>query len=146
LKFQNLRGDSLAAKLARIQNAGIHINAGFIVGFDSDDQTIVEDQLRFIQDNGITTAMVGMLQAIPHTPLYERLQREQRLVEQDPNCNFEPKQMSREELRQGYWELVRRLYTPQAFLERYSRVFQFPEYLRRRAEICRKAGEERGSP
>ena len=49
--------------------------------------------------------------------------------------------MSREELRQGYWELLRRLYTPQAFLERYFRAFQFPEYLRRRAEICRKAGE-----
>ena len=145
-KFQNLRGDSLAAKLARIQNAGLDINAGFIVGFDSDDQAIFEDQFRFIQDNGITLAMVGMLQAIPRTPLYARLQREQRLVEQDPNCNFVPKQMSREELRQGYWDLVRRLYTPQAFLERYFRVYRFPEYLRRRAEICRKAGEGKTLP
>ncbi len=139
-KFQNLRGDSLAAKLTRIQNAGLDINAGFIVGFDSDDQAIFEDQFRFIQDNGITLAMVGMLQAIPRTPLYERLRREQRLVEEDLNCNFVPKQMSREELQQGYWDLLRRLYTPHAFLERYFRVFQFPEYLRRRAEICRKAG------
>ncbi len=145
-KLQNLRGDSLAAKLARIQNAGLDINAGFIVGFDSDDQAIFEDQFRFIQDNGITLAMVGMLQAIPRTPLYERLQREQRLVEQDLNCNFVPKQMSPEELRQGYWDLVRRLYTPQAFLERYFRVFQFPEYVRRRAEICRKAGEGKTLP
>jgi len=87
-----------------------------------------------------------MLQAIPRTPLYERLQREQRLVEQDPNCNFVPKQMSREELQRGYWELVRRLYTPEAFLERYFRVFQFPEYLRRRAAICRKAGEGKTLP
>ena len=139
-KFQNLRGESLAARLARIQNAGLDINAGFIVGFDSDDLTIFEDQFRFIQDNGITIAMVGMLQAIPRTPLYERLKREQRLAGQDPNCNFLPKQMSQEELRQGYWELVRRLYTPQAFLDRYFRVFQFPEFLQRRAEICRKAG------
>jgi hypothetical protein len=87
-----------------------------------------------------------MLQAIPHTPLYERLQREQRLVEQDLNCNFIPKQMSREELRQGYWDLVSRLYTPEAFLERYFRVFQFPDYLRRRAEICRKAGQGKTLP
>jgi hypothetical protein len=145
-KFQNLRGDCLAAKLARIQTAGLDINAGFIVGFDNDDQAIFEDQFRFIQDNGITLAMVGMLQAIPRTPLYERLQREQRLVEQDPNCNFVPKQMSREELQRGYWELVRRLYTPEAFLERYFRVFQFPEYLQRRAEICRKAGEGKTLP
>jgi hypothetical protein len=85
--------------------------------------------------------MVGMLQAVPRTPLYERLQREHRLVEDDPNCNFIPKQMTREELRQGYWDLVERLYTPQAFLDRYFKVFQLPEYLRRRAEICRKAKE-----
>ena len=67
-KFQNVRGDSLDAKLARIQNAGLDINAGFIVGFDNDDKGIFEDQFRFIQDNGITLAMVGMLQAIPEDP------------------------------------------------------------------------------
>ncbi len=109
--------------MARIQNAGLDINAGFIVGFDSDDKEIFEDQFRFIQENGITVAMVGMLQAIPRTPLYERLQREGRLVEEDPNCNFIPKQMTREELRQGYWDLVKRLYTPEAFLDRYFKVY-----------------------
>jgi radical SAM superfamily enzyme YgiQ (UPF0313 family) len=145
-KFQNLRGDSLEAKLARIQDAGLDINAGFIVGFDSDDQGIFEDQFRFIQENGITLAMVGMLQAIPRTPLYERLQREGRLVEADPNCNFDPKQMSREELRQGYWDLVKRLYTPQAFLDRYFKVYQSSAYLQRRADICRKAGEGKRLP
>lgn len=145
-KFQNLRGDSLDAKLARIQSAGLDINAGFIVGFDSDDQQIFEDQFRFIQDNGITQAMVGMLQAIPRTPLYERLQREGRLVEGDPNCNFVPKQMSREELRQGYWNLVKRLYTPEAFLERYFKVYRCSEYLQRRAEICRRSGEGKNLP
>jgi radical SAM superfamily enzyme YgiQ (UPF0313 family) len=140
-KFQNLRGDSLEAKLARIQNAGLDINAGFIVGFDSDDKAIFEDQFQFIQNNGITLAMVGMLQAIPRTPLYERLQRDGRLVEEDPNCNFVPAQMSRDELRRGYWDLVKRLYTPEAYFERYFKVYQYPEYLERRAEICRKAGE-----
>ena len=145
-KFQNVRGDSMEAKLARIQSAGLDINAGFIVGFDSDDKGIFEDQFRFIQDNGITLAMVGMLQAIPRTPLYERLQREGRLFEEDPGCNFVPKQMSRDELRQGYWDLVKRLYTPEAFLDRYFKVFQSPEYLRRRAEICRKAGEGKRLP
>jgi radical SAM superfamily enzyme YgiQ (UPF0313 family) len=145
-KFQNLRGDSQSAKLARIQNAGLDINAGFIVGFDSDDISIFEDQYRFIQDNGITLAMVGMLQAIPKTPLYERLQKEGRLVEEDPSCNIVPKLMSRDELRSGYWKLVERLYTPAAFFDRYFKVFQSPEYLRRRAEICRKAGEGKNLP
>ena len=145
-KFQNVRGDTLEAKLSRVRNAGLDVNAGFIVGFDNDDKEIFEDQFRFIQDNGITLAMVGMLQAIPRTPLYERLQREGRLVEEDPNCNFVPKQMSRDELRQGYWDLVKRLYTPEAFLERYFKVYESPEYLKRRAEICRKAGEGKRLP
>ena len=145
-KFQNVRGDSLEAKLARIQAAGIDINAGFIVGFDSDDKEIFEDQYRFIQDNGITLAMVGMLQAIPRTPLYERLEREGRLVLDDPSLNIIPKQMTREELRQGYWDLVTRLYTPQAYLERSSRVYDSASYVSRRAEICRKAGEGKHIP
>jgi radical SAM superfamily enzyme YgiQ (UPF0313 family) len=145
-KFQNVRGDSLEAKLARIQNAGLDINAGFIVGFDSDDKAIFEDQFRFIQDNGITLAMVGMLQAIPRTPLYTRLQAEGRLVEEDPSCNFVPKQMTRDELRKGYWDLVTRLYTPEAYLERYFKVCESKEYLARRAAICRKAGEGKALP
>jgi radical SAM superfamily enzyme YgiQ (UPF0313 family) len=145
-KFQNVRGDTMEAKLTRIQNAGLDINAGFIVGFDNDDKEIFEDQFRFIQNNGIALAMVGMLQAIPKTPLYKRLQQEGRLVEDDPNCNFVPKQMSREELRKGYWYLVTRLYNPEAFFERYFKVYEFPEYIQRRADICQKAGEGKCLP
>jgi radical SAM superfamily enzyme YgiQ (UPF0313 family) len=141
-KFQNTRGDSMEAKLARIQRAGLDISAGFIVGFDNDDLAIFEDQYRFIQDNGILLAMVGMLGAIPKTPLYERLEKEGRLVEEDPNCNFHPKQMTRDELRDNYWELVGRLYTPEAFFERYFAVYQnHPEFEKKREEICEKAGE-----
>jgi hypothetical protein len=54
--------------------------------------------------------------------------------------------MSREELRRGYWGLVEQLYSPEAFLDRYFKVYQFPEYLRRRADICNKAGEGRQLP
>ena len=145
-KFQNARGDSLEAKLARIQNAGLDISAGFIVGFDNDDMEIFEDQYRFIQDNGILLAMVGMLVAIPKTPLYIRLKKEGRLAEDDPNCNFHPKQMTREQLRTNYWRLVERLYTPEAFLDRYFRVYGYERYERRRAEICKKADEGRPLP
>ncbi len=145
-KYQNIRGDSLETKLARIQNAGLDVNGGFIVGFDGDDRGVFDDQYRFIQKNGITLAMVGMLQAIPRTPLYTRLQQEGRLVEEDPNCNFIPKQMSREQLRDGYWGLVKRLYAPEAFMERYFKVYEFPEYLERRAAICKKAGEGKRLP
>ena len=127
-KFQNTRGDSLDAKLARIQNAGLDISAGFIVGFDNDHETIFEDQFRFIQDNGILLAMVGMLAAVPKTPLFERLQKEGRLRLEDANCNIVPKQMTPAELQQGYWQLLKRLYTPQAFLDRYFRIINIPNF------------------
>lgn len=148
LKYQNTQGDSMEDKLARIQNAGMDISAGFIVGFDSDDMGIFEDQYRFIQDNGILLAMVGMLGAIPRTPLYERLEAEGRLLKDDAwGCNFQPKQMSREALQTNYWELVSRLYTPEAFLDRYFITYErYPEFQRRRAEISRRAGEGKTLP
>jgi len=108
-KFQNTVGDSLEAKLARIRNAGLEVSAGFIVGFDNDDCTIFEDQYRFIQDNGILLAMVGMLTAVPKTPLYERLEKAGRLRLADLNCNIVPAQMTPSELQHNYWELLKRL-------------------------------------
>jgi radical SAM superfamily enzyme YgiQ (UPF0313 family) len=147
LKLQNTMGDSMEEKLARIQTAGLDISAGFIVGFDSDDMAIFEEQYRFIQENGILLAMVGMLGAIPRTPLYERLEKDGRLLPDDVwGCNFIPKQMTREELQHNYWELVARLYTPEAFFERHFDTQRFPQFQRRRAEISRRAGEGRILP
>ncbi len=145
-KFQNTRGDSLEAKLARIRNAGMEVSAGFIVGFDNDDGTIFEDQFRFIQDNGILLAMVGMLTAVPKTPLYERLEKEGRLRLEDPNCNIVPKQMTPSELQRNYWELLKRLYDPQAFFDRYFTVNDYPDFKRRRAEISKLANEGKALP
>jgi radical SAM superfamily enzyme YgiQ (UPF0313 family) len=141
-KFQNTVGDCLEAKLARIQAAGLDISAGFIVGFDNDDRSIFEDQFRFIQDNGILLAMVGMLTAVPKTPLFERLQKENRLRLDNTNCNIVPKQMTAAELQEGYWKLLSRLYAPEAFFERYFRTYRYPEFRRRRLEIARKANED----
>jgi radical SAM superfamily enzyme YgiQ (UPF0313 family) len=145
-KFQNTAGDSLSAKLARIRNAGLEVNAGFIVGFDNDDHTIFDDQYRFIQDNGILLAMVGMLTAVPKTPLYERLEKEGRLRLDDSNCNIVPKQMTAAELQQGYWGLLKRLYDPQNFLDRYFTINDYPDFKRRRAEISRRANEGKALP
>ena len=145
-KFQNTQGDSLEAKLARIRNAGLEVNAGFIVGFDNDDRTIFEDQFRFIQDNGILLAMVGMLTAVPKTPLYERLEKDGRLRLDDPNCNIVPKQMTPAELQQGYWQLLKRLYDPQAFFDRYFTINEYPDFKRRRAEISHRANEGKALP
>ena len=137
-KLQNVRGDSMDAKLARLRAAGLDVHGGFIVGFDHDDAEVFDEQYDFIQRNGIQLAMVGMLTAIPSTPLFERLRSEDRLVEDDPNCNIVPKLMTRDELRRRYWDLVERVYEPSAFLDRVLAGYRDPAYRDRRAALSRR--------
>ncbi|MEJ2200043.1 MAG: radical SAM protein, partial [Desulfuromonadaceae bacterium] len=78
-KQQN-QNRNLIEDVKRLQTAGLQVQGGFIVGFDSDSPDIFQSQIDFIQNSGIVTAMVGLLQALPGTRLYERLSRENRLL------------------------------------------------------------------
>jgi radical SAM superfamily enzyme YgiQ (UPF0313 family) len=80
LKLQDIPGDPLA-KLRRIREHGIHVMAGFILGFDGEEREVFDVQRAFIEASGIGTAMLGLLQAIPHTQLSRRLKSEGRLLE-----------------------------------------------------------------
>ncbi|MFW5710951.1 MAG: B12-binding domain-containing radical SAM protein [Spirochaetota bacterium] len=124
-KVQNEHRD-MVASVRKIQRAGIEVQGGFIVGFDSDPKTIFEDQIRFIQESSIVTAMVGLLTALKGTKLYHRLRRENRLVSEetgnntDGTLNFEPA-MDRDVLISGYKRIVGTIYSPRYY---YSRVFE----------------------
>jgi radical SAM superfamily enzyme YgiQ (UPF0313 family) len=123
LKKQNLRGDLLSS-IRTVYEYGMDIFAGFIVGFDHDDQTIFERQYDFIVSSGIVVSMVGLLNAIPKTPLYERLEKAGRLQKETlrdntrPYTNVVPLQMSYEEMISGYEGLQRRLTDDRAIFER----------------------------
>ncbi len=78
-KFQNTRQDMLSA-VRRIYASGIEVLGGFIVGFDNDTADTFEQQYHFITQSGIQGAMVGLLTALPKTPLYYRLEKEGRLL------------------------------------------------------------------
>ncbi|MDZ7836691.1 MAG: hypothetical protein U5N58_01425 [Actinomycetota bacterium] len=54
---------------------GFEVNAGFILGFDSDKETVFQNQIDFIQKSGIVAAMVGLLNVSPKTRLYQRLKK-----------------------------------------------------------------------
>ena len=134
LKHQNVRGDSLENRVQRIRDGGLVIQAGFIVGFDNDTESIFEEQYTFIQRSGIAQALVAILSPIPTTPLYDRLKAEGRLDFSDPDVAFHPKLMSRATLKQGYDKLVRRLYEPEAYFERlFNGYAGSPEFRRRHA-------------
>jgi radical SAM superfamily enzyme YgiQ (UPF0313 family) len=127
-KFQNLRKDNLQ-QIRTIQENGLWVLAGFIVGFDSDDETIFEGQREFIERAAITWAMAGMLQAPPTTPLYDRMKQEGRLFEDsDGTSNFSAPNfrtiMPLPTLLNGLSGLLIDLYTPEAYFERAFRSLQ----------------------
>jgi len=116
-KSQNLREDILVS-VRRIYARGIDVLAGFIVGFDNDTPKTFEAQYRFITDAGIQSAMIGLLAALPHTPLHARMEREGRLREVEDESdntrlrtNIIPKTMSDDEMSGLYRDIYRRLLT-----------------------------------
>jgi len=121
-KLQNTNRDLIAC-IRKIQKFGLQVQAGFIVGFDSDTPSIFERLVRFIQDSGIVTAMVGLLNAPRGTRLYQRLAEEGRLLKEitgdntDFSINFIPK-MDYEELIGGYKRILNTIYSPECYYER----------------------------
>ncbi|MDE1994890.1 MAG: DUF4070 domain-containing protein [Rhizobiaceae bacterium] len=126
-KLQNMRkGASMLEKVHRIQDAGIEVWCGMILGFDSDDMSIFDAQRAFIKDARIVNAMVGMLAAIPKTPLYTRLEKEGRLDRDDPpafGTNVIPLRLSRERLRDGYIDVLSDLHGPAAYFDRLDALY-----------------------
>ncbi len=121
-KSQNKKRDLIAA-VKKIQNCGIQVQGGFIVGFDNDPPSIFKSQISFIQNSGIVTAMVGLLNAPRGTRLYKRLKKEQRLLDgfsgdnTDCSINFIPK-MKYETLIDGYKYILRTIYAPKQYYDR----------------------------
>ena len=127
-KSQNVSRD-LEQAICTLQQAGLQVFGGYIVGFDNDDESIFHRQINFIQQTGVVTAMVGLLNAIPNTRLWQRLKGEDRLLlgatgdNTDGTINFIPK-MDMDRLIEGYREVVRTIYSPRNFYKRVSRFLE----------------------
>ena len=121
-KIQNKNRD-LVEDVKRIQRAGLQVQGGFIVGFDSDTPSIFQRQIDFIQKSGIVTAMVGLLQAPPGTRLYERMKKEGRLCAEatgdnaDGTTNIVPA-MGINALKTGYRRILGTIYSPAPYYQR----------------------------
>jgi len=121
-KIQN-RNRNLVEDVKRIQRAGLQVMGGFIVGFDHDRPSIFRRQIEFIQNSGIVTAMVGLLQAPPGTRLYERMKQEGRLRGDasgdnvDGTTNIIPA-MNLDTLREGYKGILQHIYSQKHYYQR----------------------------
>jgi radical SAM superfamily enzyme YgiQ (UPF0313 family) len=127
-KTQNKNRDLLQS-VKTIHQAGLQVMGGFIVGFDSDKRSIFQRQIDFIQQSGIVTAMVGILQAPPGTRLFDRLQRENRVASAfsgdnvDGTTNIIPK-MGLDRLLDGYRSIMKEIYSPHNFYQRVRNFLQ----------------------
>jgi radical SAM superfamily enzyme YgiQ (UPF0313 family) len=125
-KIQN-RNRDLISSIRKIQESGLEVQGGFIVGFDNDPPTIFDKLTNFIQESGIVTAMVGLLNAPQGTKLQKRLLDEGRLLNDftgnntDFSINFIP-HMDSEELLNGYKKILNTIYSPKYY---YARVMRF---------------------
>ncbi len=125
-KGQN-KNRNLLHSVKKIQNAGLQVSGGFIVGFDTDTPSVFQKQIDFIQQSGIVSAMVGLLNAPKNTTLYNRLKAENRLTAEssgnntDSSMNFIPI-MNHQELLDGYKKIIRNIYATKPY---YKRIRQF---------------------
>lgn len=127
-KLQNKNRD-LVASIKKIQKAGMEVTGGFIVGFDNDPPSIFERMTELIQQSGVITAMVGLLNAPRGTRLHQRLEKENRLVKNmsgdntDYSTNFIPK-MNYDALIEGYKKIISGIYAPKPYHERVKRFLR----------------------
>ena len=130
LKFQNTRGDMLES-VRKIYSYGIDVLAGFIIGFDHDTSAIFQKQYDFVMKSGIQAAMIGLLVAIPKTPLHRRLAESGRLSELDITDNTKlgtnviPSGMGYDEMVDGYRALYRRLVADRAIADRINNKVRY---------------------
>lgn len=127
-KRQNTELDIREA-ISRIQDHDIIIWAGLILGLDGDSADTFDHQLAFIQETGIVPTLVGLLQAMPGAPLWERARAEGRVEDLDDvvgsaahgasshmgTTNLQHPSLSRGELLSRWARLVRQIYAPRAF-------------------------------
>jgi radical SAM superfamily enzyme YgiQ (UPF0313 family) len=131
LKTQNTGRDMLTAVRALYAH-GVDVLAGFIIGFDNDTLDSFDKQYRFITGAGIQVSMIGLLTALPRTPLYERLQHEGRLIagaehgdNTKPGTNIIPKHMGYEAMVQNYQVLYQRLFSDHGIARRIGNKIRY---------------------
>ena len=126
-KYQNTR-DPLTESVDKITRTGLQVMAGFIIGFDNEKSGAGDRIVEFVEKTGIPMAMFSMLQALPNTALWHRLEKEGRLLNQGANINqttlmnFVPTRPIEDIAREyvnGFWKL----YDPARFLDRTYRYY-----------------------
>ncbi|MBW2561855.1 MAG: B12-binding domain-containing radical SAM protein [Deltaproteobacteria bacterium] len=126
--FRELRHDRYLKLIHNIRKEGIAFLGAFVVGGDDDDRTIFHPTLEFIKSSGIDVLQISKPTPLPGTQLWNTLQKEGRILNQKfpeawddyrlTKLVFKPKQMSIEEVYEGFTYLRKIFYSRTETLKR----------------------------
>jgi radical SAM superfamily enzyme YgiQ (UPF0313 family) len=106
-----------AKAIRKLHDLGIMVNASFVFGLDEDDESVFERTVAWAVDQGIETATFHILTPYPGTPLYTRMQSEQRITSHNydhydtRHVVFQPARISAQALQAGYWRAYQQFYS-----------------------------------
>ncbi len=112
--------------LVRYRRHGIIVLAGMILGFDTDTEETIAQNLRFMQEEKIPMISLFLLTPFPGTPLFERLDGEGRILTRDWSrydsytCVYRPRGIGADRLTQLYWNACRCITTLPSIIRRFS--------------------------
>lgn len=126
-KTQNLR-TPLIDSVQTLNSYGLEVVSGIIIGFDTDTENTADRIVEFIETTQIPMLTINMLHALPKTPLWRRLEAENRIVNipgRESNVDFK---MPYESVVAGWLSCITRVYTPEAIYRRFAHqmIHTFP--------------------
>ncbi|WP_242950465.1 B12-binding domain-containing radical SAM protein [Clostridium acidisoli] len=120
--------DDFYKVIHKIHSYGISVQAGVVFGFDQDTKNIFKDTLDFLENAGVQNATFNILTPYPGTPLFNRLEAENRILTYDwskynsrKDVVYIPKNMSSEELLEGFIWANKRFYSLKSISKRLSK-------------------------
>ncbi len=141
--FKLKRFDQYKEAIRRIQGRGITVNACFVLGLDGHGPPVFDSLIDFVTDALPWDVQITLPTPFPGTPLYRQMQREGRLIEENAwekctlfDINIKPRKMSVAELRAGFYQLTRMLYSDEFTQHRRK---QFQHNYRRERGLVRAA-------
>lgn len=131
-KKNNIHIDLYEA-VQNIQSRGIEVMGGFILGFDTDPDDIFDSMINFIQQAAIPQAMIGLLNAVPNSTFYKRMEKDGRISGESSgdNLSFESNLISvmpKEKLIDGFKHVISEIYKPENYFQRVlTLIKRFPK-------------------
>jgi radical SAM superfamily enzyme YgiQ (UPF0313 family) len=131
--------------IAKIQSYGITVNGCFILGLDGDTPEVFDDVFQFVKASSLYDVQITFLTAFPGAPLYYRLKHEGRVIRANAwelcthfDINIRPRNMTVEQLQNGFLALAKRLYSAEGTDERRSK---FKRMLKTSPNFGRRSGK-----